>query len=123
MIEKLKTDGGFALVSENYIDVTNEERHPQPRGVEAGQVWLVVKDGMSVHRFSFDTPQEAETFSAMVQHAADKAKALLRGESELDGQPIGLQAPDRCQGRGDIRHTSTCECGSPECGPQAKGGS
>ena len=76
MIEKLKTKRGFALVSENYIDVTDRERHPQPEGVEGGQVWIVVKDGMSVHRFFFPNPQEAETFSAMVQHAADKAKAL-----------------------------------------------
>jgi len=91
MIEKLTTDRGFALVSENYIDVNNKERHPQPEGVEDGQVWLVVKDGMSVHRFFFENPQEAETFSAMVQHAADKAKALLRGETELAGQPIGYQ--------------------------------
>jgi hypothetical protein len=93
MIEKLKTKRGFALVSENYIDVTDRERHPQPEGVEGGQVWIVVKDGMSVHRFFFPNPQEAETFSAMVQHAADKAKALLRGETELDGQPIGSPLP------------------------------
>jgi hypothetical protein len=94
MIEKLKTKGGYVVVSEVYLDVDNRERPDLLQPDEAaGRVWLVVRDGMGVHRFGFADPEEAAQVSAMIQYAADKAKALLAGETELHGDPIGPPTP------------------------------
>jgi len=90
MIEKIKTSSGHVLVSENYIDVSNRERPDLLRADEGlGQVWVVVDSGMSVHRFFFADPEEADTAAAVLTYGAAKARARMNGQTELHGEPIG----------------------------------
>lgn len=82
MLERADTKHGHVIVSDTFFDHHGTERPEVSQ--EPDTIWCQVKFGMAVHDFHFDDYQEAEQFSAMLQHMAttvrDRINARRKGE-------------------------------------------